>query len=82
MAVERDGRILAMSSDVCVDVGAYSTTVSAGMEPLQNRGLMPGPEEGFLPGATDPRRRHNKTPVGPYRAVGRPTASASSAAAG
>jgi carbon-monoxide dehydrogenase large subunit len=78
MAVDKDGRILAISSDIWVDVGAYSTYLwSAGMEPLQTAGLMPGP---YRVGAMRYRTRGvatNKTPVGPYRAVGRPSASAS-----
>lgn len=78
MAVDKDGRILAISSDVWVDVGAYSTYLwSAGMEPLQTAGLMPGP---YRIEAMRYRTRGvatNKTPVGPYRAVGRPSASAS-----
>ncbi|MGA7787321.1 MAG: xanthine dehydrogenase family protein molybdopterin-binding subunit [Xanthobacteraceae bacterium] len=78
VAVDREGRILALSSDVCVDVGAYSTYLwSAGMEPLQTAGLMPGP---YKVPAMRYRTRGvatNKTPVGPYRAVGRPSASAS-----
>jgi carbon-monoxide dehydrogenase large subunit len=78
IAADRDGRILALSSDVWVDVGAYSTYLwSAGMEPLQTAGLMPGP---YRIGAMRYRTRGvatNKTPVGPYRAVGRPSASAS-----
>lgn len=78
MAADKDGRILAISSDVWVDVGAYSTYLwSAGMEPLQTAGLMPGP---YRIGAMRYRTRGvatNKTPVGPYRAVGRPSASCS-----
>ncbi len=78
VAVDRDGRITALSSDVWVDVGAYSTYLwSAGMEPLQTAGLMPGP---YKVPALRYRTRGvatNKTPVGPYRAVGRPSASAS-----
>lgn len=78
VAVDRDGRILGLSSDVWVDVGAYSTYLwSAGMEPLQTAGLMPGP---YRVPAMRYRTRGvatNKTPVGPYRAVGRPSASAS-----
>ena len=78
IAVDADGRIRALSSDVWVDVGAYSTYLwSAGMEPLQTGGLMPGP---YKIEALRYRTRGvatNKTPVGPYRAVGRPSASAS-----
>jgi carbon-monoxide dehydrogenase large subunit len=78
MAADKDGRILAISSDIWVDVGAYSTYLwSAGMEPLQTAGLMPGP---YRIGAMRYRTRGvatNKTPTGPYRAVGRPSGSAS-----
>jgi carbon-monoxide dehydrogenase large subunit len=78
LAADRDGRILAISSDIWVDVGAYSTYLwSAGMEPLQTAGLMPGP---YKIAAMRYRTRGvatNKTPVGPYRAVGRPSSSAS-----
>ena len=78
LAVDCDGRITALSSDVWVDVGAYSAYLwSAGMEPLQTAGLMPGP---YKVPALRYRTRGvatNKTPVGPYRAVGRPSASAS-----
>ncbi len=78
VAVDKDGQLLALSSDVWVDVGAYSTYLwSAGMEPLQTAGLMPGP---YKVPAMRYRTRGvatNKTPVGPYRAVGRPSASAS-----
>ncbi len=78
VAFDKDGRILALGSDIWVDVGAYSTYLwSAGMEPLQTGGLMPGP---YKVPAMRYRTRGvatNKTPVGPYRAVGRPSASAS-----
>ncbi len=78
MAADKNGRILAISSDIWVDVGAYSTYLwSAGMEPLQTAGLMPGP---YRIEAMRYRTRGvatNKTPVGPYRAVGRPSASCS-----
>lgn len=78
LAADKEGRILALSSDVWVDVGAYSTYLwSAGMEPLQTAGLMPGP---YMIEALRYVTRGvatNKTPVGPYRAVGRPSASAS-----
>ena len=78
VAFDKDGHILALGSDVWVDVGAYSTYLwSAGMEPLQTGGLMPGP---YKVPAMRYRTRGvatNKTPVGPYRAVGRPSASAS-----
>jgi carbon-monoxide dehydrogenase large subunit len=78
LAVDQDGRFLALGSDVRVDVGAYSTYLwSAGMEPLQTAGLMPGP---YRVPAMRYRTRGvatNKTPVGPYRAVGRPSSSCS-----
>lgn len=77
VAVDREGRILALSSDVWVDVGAYSIYLwSAGMEPLQTGGLMPGPYKIAAYRYTTRGVATNKTPVGPYRAVGRPSASA------
>ena len=76
-AVDREGRILGLSSQVWVDVGAYSTYLwSAGMEPLQTGGLMPGPYKIKAFRYTTRGVATNKTPVGPYRAVGRPSASA------
>lgn len=78
VAFDAEGRILALRSDVFVDVGAYSTYLwSAGMEPLQTAGLMPGPYA--VPAMQYVTRgvASNKTPTGPYRAVGRPTASCS-----
>ncbi|MFN0263722.1 xanthine dehydrogenase family protein molybdopterin-binding subunit [Tepidamorphus sp. 3E244] len=77
-AFDKDGHILALRSEIWVDVGAYSTYLwSAGMEPLQTGGLMPGPYK--VPALQYNTRgiATNKTPVGPYRAVGRPSASAS-----
>ena len=77
-AVDREGHLLALSSDVWVDVGAYSTYLwSAGMEPLQTAGLMPGPYKVPMMRYRTRGVATNKTPVGPYRAVGRPSASAS-----
>ncbi|MCC0014767.1 MAG: xanthine dehydrogenase family protein [Rhodobiaceae bacterium] len=78
LAVDAQGHILALRSNIWVDVGAYSTYLwSAGMEPLQTGGLMPGPYK--VPALRYLTRgvATNKTPVGPYRAVGRPSASAS-----
>jgi aerobic carbon-monoxide dehydrogenase large subunit len=77
LALDAEGRILALRSDIIADVGAYSTYLwSAGMEPLQVGGLMPGPYR--VPAMAYHTRgvATNKTTVGPYRAVGRPTASA------
>ncbi len=77
-AFDKDGKILALRSEIWVDVGAYSTYLwSAGMEPLQTGGLMPGPYR--VPALQYNTRgvATNKTPTGPYRAVGRPSASAS-----
>ena len=77
-AFDKDGKILALRSNIWVDVGAYSTYLwSAGMEPLQTAGLMPGPYK--VPALQYDTRgvATNKTPVGPYRAVGRPSASSS-----
>lgn len=78
VAFDRDGTIRGMRSNIWVDVGAYSTYLwSAGMEPLQTAGLMPGPYRVPALQYTTRGVATNKTPVGPYRAVGRPSASAS-----
>ena len=61
LAADKDGRILALSSDIWVDVGAYSTYLwSAGMEPLQTAGLMPGPYKIAGDALPHPRRRHQQ----------------------
>ncbi|MFG1361121.1 xanthine dehydrogenase family protein molybdopterin-binding subunit [Xanthobacter pseudotagetidis] len=78
LALDAEGHILALQSDIWTDVGAYSTYLwSAGMEPLQTGGLMPGPYQVKALRYTTRGVATNKTPVGPYRAVGRPSASAS-----
>lgn len=74
-AFDKEGRILGLRAQVISDCGAYSITPwTAGIEPLQTAGLMPGPYR-------VPAQRYramavatNKTPGGPYRAVGRPSA--------
>lgn len=77
-AFDDKGHFLALSSNIWVDVGAYSTYLwSAGMEPLQTGGLMPGPYKIEALRYLTRGVATNKTPVGPYRAVGRPSASAS-----
>lgn len=77
-AFAQDGTILGLRSDIWVDVGAYSTYLwSAGMEPLQTAGLMPGPYRVPVLSYNTRGVATNKTPTGPYRAVGRPSASAS-----
>ena len=72
LAFDKTGHILALNADIWVDVGAYSTYLwSAGMEPLQTGGLMPGPYK--VPAMRYCTRgvATNKTPVGTYRGPGR-----------
>lgn len=78
MAANDEGRILGIRAEIVVDVGAYSIGLwSAGMEPLQSGGLLPGPYR--VPAYQYHTRgvATNKMSTGPYRAVGRPSASAS-----
>jgi aerobic carbon-monoxide dehydrogenase large subunit len=73
-AASRDGTLLAIRDRFLSDAGAYSTWPTTGaMEAMQAGKLLPGPY----------RLRHfrwesigvltNKAPIGPYRAVSRPT---------
>lgn len=74
LALDHDGRILALSCDVVGDVGAYSIYPwTAGLEPVQVISFMPGPYRvpvycGRVRGVAT-----CKSPTGPYRGVGRPT---------
>ena len=75
-AVTKDGRLLALKARVVVDIGAYSIYPwTGGMEPLQTAGLMTGPYRIASHAYETFGVATNKTPVGPYRGVGRPTAS-------
>jgi carbon-monoxide dehydrogenase large subunit len=74
LALDREGRILALQADVLGDVGAYSIYPwTASLEPVQVASFLPGPyriaqyQGGVSAVAT------SKAPTGPYRGVGRPT---------
>ncbi len=73
LALDTEGRILALRCDVIGDVGAYSIYPwTAGLEPVQVISFMPGPYRvpvyrGRVRGVATA-----KVPTGPYRGVGRP----------
>jgi aerobic carbon-monoxide dehydrogenase large subunit len=74
LAVDAEGRILALRAEIVSDVGAYSIYPwTAGIEPVQVLSFMPGPYRvpcyhGRVRALATP-----KAPTGPYRGVGRPT---------
>jgi carbon-monoxide dehydrogenase large subunit len=74
LAVDEDGQLLGLRVDVTGDVGAYSIYPwTAGLEPVQVISFMPGPYRltayhGKVRGVAT-----SKSPMGPYRGVGRPT---------
>ena len=74
LAFNQEGGILGLHADVLSDVGAYSIYPwTAGIEPVQVISFLPGPYRvpcymGHVRGVTTP-----KSPMGPYRGVGRPT---------
>lgn len=75
LALDRDGRILALSAEVIGDIGAYSITPwTAALEPVQVVSFMPGPYR--VPAYRGQVRAVAtcKAPTGPYRGVGRPVA--------
>ena len=75
LALDRDGMAVALRADVIGDVGAYSIYPwTAGLEPVQVVSFMPGP---YRIQAYHGRVRAVatcKATMGPYRGVGRPTA--------
>jgi len=74
LAVDEEGRFLALRADVIGDIGAYSIYPwTAGLEPVQVVSFLPGPYRiehyrGRVRGVLTP-----KPPTGPYRGVGRPS---------
>src|SRR5207237_1086849 len=75
LGLDAEGRIVALAADVIGDVGAYSIYPwTAALEPVQVVSFLPGP---YRVPAYHARTRGvatNKTPMGPYRGVGRPVA--------
>lgn len=73
VGIKQDGTILGVKNTIYVNVGAYSVwPVTAGIEPLQAGGLLPGPyrfQDYFCEvyGVAT-----NKSPTAPYRGIARP----------
>jgi carbon-monoxide dehydrogenase large subunit len=73
LALDAEGRIVALRADVIGDVGAYSIYPwTAALEPVQVVSFLPGPYRvanyhGRVRGVAT-----SKAPLGPYRGVGRP----------
>ncbi|MBV8824956.1 MAG: xanthine dehydrogenase family protein [Hyphomicrobiales bacterium] len=75
LGFDRDGRALALAADVVGDVGAYSIYPwTAALEPVQVVSFLPGPYRIEHYRGRVQAVATAKAPTGPYRGVGRPTA--------
>ncbi len=73
LALDNEGRILALRADVIGDVGAYSIYPwTAGLEPVQVVSFLPGPYRLQNYRGRVRAVATSKAPTGPYRGVGRP----------
>jgi carbon-monoxide dehydrogenase large subunit len=73
LALDGDGRILALRADVIGDVGAYSIYPwTAALEPVQVVSFLPGPYRVQNYRGRVQAVATSKAPTGPYRGVGRP----------
>ena len=73
--VSAEGRLLGLKADISADVGAYSTyPFTAGGDPGMAAKVMPGPYDFQHYEATYRALATNKSPMGTYRGVGRPSA--------
>jgi carbon-monoxide dehydrogenase large subunit len=73
LALDSDGRILALRADVIGDVGAYSIYPwTAALEPVQVVSFLPGPYRVQNYRGRVRAVATSKAPTGPYRGVGRP----------
>src|SRR5205085_3702561 len=73
LGLELDGRIRALKAEVIGDVGAYSIYPwTAALEPVQVISFLPGPYRVPTYRGRVRAVATNKTPMGPYRGVGRP----------
>ena len=73
LALEPDGRIVALDADVIGDVGAYSIYPwTASLEPVQVVSFLPGPYRVQNYRGRVRAVATSKAPMGPYRGVGRP----------
>jgi carbon-monoxide dehydrogenase large subunit len=75
LGLDADGRALALAADVVGDVGAYSIYPwTAALEPVQVVSFLPGPYRIEHYRGRVQAVATAKSPTGPYRGVGRPTA--------
>jgi carbon-monoxide dehydrogenase large subunit len=73
LALDADGRILALRADVIGDIGAYSIYPwTAALEPVQVVSFLPGPYRVQNYRGRVRAVATSKAPTGPYRGVGRP----------
>jgi carbon-monoxide dehydrogenase large subunit len=73
LALDNDGRIVALRADVIGDVGAYSIYPwTAALEPVQVVSFLPGPYRVQNYRGRVQAVATSKPPTGPYRGVGRP----------
>jgi carbon-monoxide dehydrogenase large subunit len=73
LALDRDGKLLALRADVVGDVGAYSIYPwTAALEPVQVVSFLPGPYRLEHYRGRVEAVATCKPPTGPYRGVGRP----------
>src|SRR5262249_57606571 len=73
MGLDHDGRVMALLADVIGDVGAYSIYPwTCALEPVQVVSFLPGPYRIHNYPATLRAVATCKSPMGPYRGVGRP----------
>ena len=73
LALDGDGRIVALQADVIGDVGAYSIYPwTAALEPVQVVSFLPGPYRVQNYRGRVQAVATSKAPTGPYRGVGRP----------
>ena len=73
--VAEDGKLLGLTADISVDVGAYSTfPFTAAGDPGMAAKVMPGPYDFQAYEATFRALATNKCPLGTYRGVARPSA--------
>ena len=73
LALDADGRLIALSADVIGDVGAYSIYPwTCGLEPVQVVSFLPGPYRLAHYRGRVRAVATSKAPMGPYRGVGRP----------
>jgi aerobic carbon-monoxide dehydrogenase large subunit len=73
LALDSDGRILALRADTIGDIGAYSIYPwTAALEPVQVVSFLPGPYRVQHYRGRVQAVATSKAPTGPYRGVGRP----------